>query len=299
MVYDLAIDKYGNKWFGTAEGIYKYNDSHWTNYNETDGLINNKVRSIAVDSSNTVWIGTNFGLSKFDGSAWVNFYAKTDIHPEGKLPNETIGKIVIGKNGHLYLLHDSYGFSEYDGKDFKVYNTETSKLISNAVSALAIDLKGDIWVGTPYGITLIHDSISVNYTTNDGLIDNGVSDIKIDILGNIWISTFKGISMFDGLKFVNYKCTNINIDSYVLTNISSEETEKSNNIFPNPVNSYFQIPDSKFNNGNFSIRDITGKFICQKRIQENNVDVDDLKPGLYIVTLLKGSSSCKLKIIKK
>ena len=39
----------------------------FTNFVESDGLIDNSVNCIAVDLNGKAWIGTNGGLSSFDG----------------------------------------------------------------------------------------------------------------------------------------------------------------------------------------------------------------------------------------
>ena len=72
-VHVIAIDKSGNKWFGTSKGLSKFDGHNWINFTENNGLINNYVTSIAIDPFDNIWIGTIAGISKFDGKNWVNF----------------------------------------------------------------------------------------------------------------------------------------------------------------------------------------------------------------------------------
>jgi len=60
-ITSIAIDKQGNKWFGSEGGLRKFNDKVWTNYTTTDGLANNYVTTIAIDAEGNKWIGTNGG----------------------------------------------------------------------------------------------------------------------------------------------------------------------------------------------------------------------------------------------
>ncbi len=67
IVFSIAIDSAGNKWFGTSEGISRFDGTNWTSYT-TDG---NNVNSIAIDSEGNIWFGTRAGLSFFGDSTAV------------------------------------------------------------------------------------------------------------------------------------------------------------------------------------------------------------------------------------
>ena len=73
MVLSIAIDKAGNIWFGTVNGVSKFNGTIWTNYTISDGLVSNYVNAIAIDKEGNKWFGTWEGLSKFDGNKWTNY----------------------------------------------------------------------------------------------------------------------------------------------------------------------------------------------------------------------------------
>jgi len=61
----LVIDSKNNKWFGTdTNGVWKYNDTTWTNYTTKDGLASNHILSIAVDRDDNIWFGTLGGVSE-------------------------------------------------------------------------------------------------------------------------------------------------------------------------------------------------------------------------------------------
>ena len=87
-VYAINEDHNGNLWFGTDQGVYKYdarlqaragsegNDEAgkgqaFKNYNQKDGLshIDISRKSILVDRSGTVWVGTHGGVFRYNPSA--------------------------------------------------------------------------------------------------------------------------------------------------------------------------------------------------------------------------------------
>ena len=61
----ISQDREGFLWFGSQDGLYRYDGYNITIYQHRDGddssLSDNHVRSIKEDSSGTLWIGTNNG----------------------------------------------------------------------------------------------------------------------------------------------------------------------------------------------------------------------------------------------
>jgi ligand-binding sensor domain-containing protein len=73
-VMAIAIDSSGNKWFGTYNGVSKFDGTNWTTYNTSNsGLAHNFVKGIAIDASGNKWLGTYDGVSKFDGTNWTTY----------------------------------------------------------------------------------------------------------------------------------------------------------------------------------------------------------------------------------
>ena len=81
-VPSVAIDAHGNKWFGTGNGVSKYDGTTWTTYTTNDGLIKNWIGVIAIDAQDNKWFGAGKfgGVSKFDGTTWTNYTPKMDLY---------------------------------------------------------------------------------------------------------------------------------------------------------------------------------------------------------------------------
>jgi len=45
----IAIDPEGNKWFGTVNGVSKFDGKQWTSYTTNNGLLSNNIYSITID----------------------------------------------------------------------------------------------------------------------------------------------------------------------------------------------------------------------------------------------------------
>jgi len=65
--------RYGNIWFGTEGGVFKYNGTSFTHFTENEGLISNNVRCVIEDKNGNLWFGTDKGVSKYDGKSFRQF----------------------------------------------------------------------------------------------------------------------------------------------------------------------------------------------------------------------------------
>ena len=69
-IINFIEDNEGNKWFGTWNGISKFDGNTWENFFIEDGLPSNNTTFIYQDQENRIWAGTDKGISKFDGNEW-------------------------------------------------------------------------------------------------------------------------------------------------------------------------------------------------------------------------------------
>ena len=77
-VVSIAIDSYGNKWFGVSGGgVAKFDGKKWKYYYHeaynSNSLISNSLVSIASKPNGVMWFNTKYGISKFDGKNWTNY----------------------------------------------------------------------------------------------------------------------------------------------------------------------------------------------------------------------------------
>lgn len=109
----LAVYADGSdQWFGSDEGLVRHTGIdariNWTQYFESDGLVNNYVQSINKDLTGNIWFGTKGGVSSFDGASWTNY--TTD---DGLVSNNVLS-IAIDHQGNLWFGTDN-GVSRFDG----------------------------------------------------------------------------------------------------------------------------------------------------------------------------------------
>ena len=223
-VYGVFFDPKGTMWVATWKGASRYDGRGFVTYTMDDGLVDKWVYTIAQDSSGVLWFGTEGGINSFDGKRFRGWTHRdglgedaadeTDEGPEGygtpsphhrqsykenqkANPNYVIAS-VIDREGVKWFGTWGGGLSRFDGTRFKNY-TSKDGLAGNVVNALAVDLKGNLWVGTNHGISRFDGSRFTNFTVGDGLFNNYVYSVAIDRDGSKWFGTYGGVSHYTGV----------------------------------------------------------------------------------------------------
>ena len=82
-IYTFMKDSRGFMWFGTLDGLNRYDgykiDKFNTDRTTNNSLINNTIRSLAEDEHGRVWIGTDYGLNYYDPQADVICQIETSL----------------------------------------------------------------------------------------------------------------------------------------------------------------------------------------------------------------------------
>jgi len=199
-------DSRGYLWFGTRNGVSRYDGKEFVNYTTEDGLVGNWVTDIHEDRQGNLWFGS-LGVSCYGGKEFVNYTT------EDGLVSNWVFAIHEDRQGNLWFRTND-GVSRYDGKTFVNY-TQKDGLLYNRVSAIYEDQRGELWFGgghLTYGGGLSHydGKIFVNYTQGDGLADVRVNAIGEDRHGTPWFGggSFTifagGVSRFDPVGLVNF-----------------------------------------------------------------------------------------------
>jgi ligand-binding sensor domain-containing protein len=201
-INDVATDKNSVKWFATYGGLSKFDSGKFTRLSGLNsGLKSDLVYTVAVDTANAKWVGTAAGVYKYDEKTWVN-YKKTD-----GLSNDTIVEIAVDKQKNHIWAGSNSGLSRFDGTKWTTFTKAANALPSNKITALYVDKKSVVWVGTlDAGVASFDGTTWKTYALGDDAGSSSVSDITADAAGVLWLTTLGGgASSYDGKTFKNYR----------------------------------------------------------------------------------------------
>ncbi len=208
----IAQDTQGFLWFGTEDGLNKYDGYKFTVYkHDTDdpaSLIDNFVSEILVDRNGEIWVGTRSGLDRFDSSSGSFIHYPTQLESEPYLQGAWVISLYEDHQGTLWVGTEEEGLNRLDRSNGTFSNSmdefgDRPLLHVNAARVIYEDTKGKMWIGTHDGMYYF-DRVSGEFTHYQdavGVDDAELTDVSAiyeDQRGNLWVgSEAGGISRFN------------------------------------------------------------------------------------------------------
>ena len=199
-VIAIHQDAIGQMWFGTRDGLNKYDGSRFTVYRnnprDTTSISNNDILSVETDKSGNIWVGTYNGLNCYNPlkNAFRQYFHASKGN---SLCDNTVWTIKDIKNE--IWIGTSRGLSIYNKTTKKFttllhYSRNRLSLPNNFVLSILETKRGDIWIGTAKGLCkLISRKNGVFSFQHFNDPEKGesllVQSIKEDAAGNLWIGT--------------------------------------------------------------------------------------------------------------
>jgi ligand-binding sensor domain-containing protein/DNA-binding CsgD family transcriptional regulator len=196
-------DSRGFMWFGTQNGLNKYDGSSFSifkhNVGDSTSISSDDVYCAFEDNKKDLWFGTSAGLSKFNRH--TNTFSNFDFDHNSKYSMRPVWSIIGSARDKKLWIGASGGLFSFDPGSKKITHFLINDSIQHANSALTIceDNNGLIWVGTSEGGLLQFDRGKSAFKFLDTGIKNGstahdaVNCILQDSDGFIWIGMENGV----------------------------------------------------------------------------------------------------------
>ena len=149
----ILQDNKGFMWFGTQDGLNKYDGYSMTvyKYNPTDpnSLVNNSINCLYQDREGLLWIGTGEGLSIFNLATNRFINIKTILANEkGSGYYDNVTAVTEDEEGIIWISTDN-GLNSFSKKEKKFFYHQLKKEKSKvAISFLHIDKQGMLWMAS-------------------------------------------------------------------------------------------------------------------------------------------------------
>ena len=208
-VLEIVEDKASNLWFGTSEGLIKYDGEKFRTFSKKEGLPGDdeEIWGLTIDKNGLIWIGSIGGVSHFDGERFIPFSLPNSIveNPKPMLSHKLVFKIIEDNNGTMWFATDGNGIFKYRNGEF-IHLTAKYELTDNNVADILEDKDGNIWIGTFYGGMSKFDGKTYTNFTKDKIIEGDEAyNFYEDSQGNVWFtSEGYGVYRYDGNNFKQF-----------------------------------------------------------------------------------------------
>jgi len=208
-VMAITQDKKGFLWFGTQDGLNRYDGYQIKVFKTKEGdaqsISDNFITSLAIDSSGNLWAGTlNGGLNFYDSKKgiFIRYPASS-----GLVNSNNIGCLLYDSQDRLWVGSEN-GITLIDPQTRAKLSIESlfpGLKIEKGTSVLTAfrQKNGDVWLGTTQGAIFysMKERSTRRFVNAPGdpssLSNNVVLSFYEDNNREIWVGTLEGLNKFD------------------------------------------------------------------------------------------------------
>lgn len=221
-VFSIAQDSMGFMWFGTKDGLNKFNTQGFEVYRHNKKDPNSisssqNINALLTDRKGQLWIATQNGLNLYIPESNNFKHFLHDPADPQSISNNVIRSLYQDRQGNLWVgteqglnqMLPSGKFRRFYGKD------KGGNLANSLIKTIHQDFENTLWVGGSAGLTsmeLRHGNYRFKSYFHDpgnqrSIINNDVTTIYEDHFRNLWIGTHNnGLELFDrkGQSFTHF-----------------------------------------------------------------------------------------------
>jgi signal transduction histidine kinase/ligand-binding sensor domain-containing protein len=211
-VFSILQDSEGFMWFGTNEGLNKYDGNEFVHYKfeltDSNSLSGNNITSLVEISDNNIWIATqDGGINIFNKQSGKFEHINSNNYK--RLKNNTVNIIFEDSKKNIWI-GTNRGLGKFDKHSnnflYEIYILPVKHSLDTvSITAFHEDAANNIWVGTSTGE--LFKIVNKTDEVVEILPRNNIEILKLNKIGSIlrdkvnehllWLITENGLFKFD------------------------------------------------------------------------------------------------------
>ena len=203
-ITSIYQDRSGFMWFGTYDGINRFDGYKFNYYKHQPGTLNslpgNRITDILEDKSGNLWIATKTGVARMESSG--QFTSLFLIHNNKRtLIENVINDLVTSKDGQMLAASEHTGLLKVSHTQNHVNSVIVPFIkrgiahYSYNVKTMTKDIYGTIWLLIPGEGICLYDEEKGQVVLKSNKVTNAECFVADD-QGNLWMGTRQGLLSF-------------------------------------------------------------------------------------------------------
>lgn len=149
-VKSIIQDSYGFMWFGTKNGLNRFDGTSIQRMNCNDyvsGKGNHNISALFEDKDRLLWVGTDKGVYLYDPAS--DLFTIVDLKTEqGIWMDNWVSNIVADPKGNIWIIIPDQGIFRYKDKRLYFYEIPQKKnKKTDSPNSICVRRNGEVWVG--------------------------------------------------------------------------------------------------------------------------------------------------------
>ncbi len=215
----LAVDGYGNTWFASDKGVWRYDGSAWRIYTTDDGLPTNDAWGLTLTASDAPVAGLCGGVFRLVGESWESVdeqaptsTASTCFQALAAAEDGSIWMGMVNNNfgaglGPGVLRFNGFAWLSYTDSETTILNgfkAEPADLPGSDVALSLVSRTGEVWALMDEGLARYDGTSWAVYDASNSPLNTRLWGLVEDQSGGIWVGTQSGAAYFDGARWSVY-----------------------------------------------------------------------------------------------
>ncbi len=166
-IYDIDQDDQGFMWFGTRNGLDRYDGYSVKNFrhdpDSADSLSSNDIRTVAATTNGIVWVGSHAaGLDRFDSTSGKAINFRNNPGDPHDIGTDQVTSVIEDLKRDIWVVTGNAGLAHIDHETLTVTRFHTNAEVANQIpdnkiSSIFLAKGGRLWVATKSGLIFTDD----------------------------------------------------------------------------------------------------------------------------------------------